>query len=172
MPSKQYSRGFSLLEVLISLVVIAGGLLALAKFQGQITSNESYNKQRVQATHLAQIALDKLRIRANEITLANPSITAAALSTQLSTFATSLTTSMNGDSSNLNSVQSVITPNTSYTVTISFPTGYATSITNVAIPVNAVVSWQDHTNSTCSNNANNCSVQFRTIVSKASQGLY
>jgi len=53
--------GFSLLEVLIALVVLAVGLISVAKFQGTIMKSGSLAKARTVATHLAQEKLDDLR---------------------------------------------------------------------------------------------------------------
>ena len=59
--SKEYCSGFSLIEVLVALVILAIGLLGMASLQGfSITS--SYNAHlRTQATSLAQGAIDRMR---------------------------------------------------------------------------------------------------------------
>lgn len=56
-----HERGFSLLEVLITLVVLAVGLVALAKFQGTSLESGSLAKGRTVAAHIAQEKLDDLR---------------------------------------------------------------------------------------------------------------
>ncbi len=56
-----HQGGFSLIEVLITLVVLAVGLVALAKFQGTAIESGSLAKERTVAAHLAQQKLDDLR---------------------------------------------------------------------------------------------------------------
>ncbi len=56
-----HQGGFSLIEVLITLVVLAVGLVALAKFQGTAIESGSLAKERAVAAHLAQQKLDDLR---------------------------------------------------------------------------------------------------------------
>jgi prepilin-type N-terminal cleavage/methylation domain-containing protein len=54
-------KGFTLLEALIALVVLAVGLLALAQFHAATLLNSADAKARTQATKLAQAKLDKLK---------------------------------------------------------------------------------------------------------------
>lgn len=54
-------RGFTLLEVLVALVVLATGLLALAKFQGTLMQDNALSKQRTEATMYAQQKIEMLR---------------------------------------------------------------------------------------------------------------
>ncbi|HLA75534.1 MAG TPA: prepilin-type N-terminal cleavage/methylation domain-containing protein [Gammaproteobacteria bacterium] len=54
--------GFSLVEVLVTLVVLGMGLIAVAKFQGNVVENGALAKARTVAAHLAQEKLDDLRI--------------------------------------------------------------------------------------------------------------
>jgi len=167
--------GFSMIEVLISLLILAGGLLALARFQGGVVTSESYNKQKVQASHISQLALDKIRIRANELVRVTPGIDLATLKTNLSTFSSSLATAMNADLSTDNSIAKTITPNTQYTVSISYPTtGLGTGITNIAIPVEVKVSWSDYGAGGCgpASDSNTCSAIVKTLISKDSQALF
>ncbi len=56
-----HEGGFGLIEVLITLIVLAVGLVALAKFQGTAIESGSLAKARTVATHLAQQKLDDLR---------------------------------------------------------------------------------------------------------------
>ncbi len=56
-----HEGGFGLIEVLITLVVLAVGLVALAKFQGTAIESGSLAKARAVAAHLAQQKLDDLR---------------------------------------------------------------------------------------------------------------
>jgi type IV pilus modification protein PilV len=55
------ARGFTLLEVLVALVVLATGLLALAKFQGTLMQDNALSKQRTEATMYAQQKIEMLR---------------------------------------------------------------------------------------------------------------
>ncbi len=54
-------RGFSLLEVLITLVVLSTGLMAMAKFQGQLIQSSALAKNRTIAINLAQDKIEGLR---------------------------------------------------------------------------------------------------------------
>lgn len=55
------SHGFSLLEVLITVVVLSVALLALAKFQGDSLKEGSIAKKRTEAANLAQQQIEILR---------------------------------------------------------------------------------------------------------------
>ncbi|MCF6217272.1 MAG: prepilin-type N-terminal cleavage/methylation domain-containing protein [Gammaproteobacteria bacterium] len=57
------NRGFSLLEVLITLVVLSTGLMAVAKFQGQLIQSSTLAKNRTIAINLAQDKMEGLRGR-------------------------------------------------------------------------------------------------------------
>lgn len=54
-------RGFTLIEALVSLLVLAFGLLAIASFQITLSRNSDVAKQRTEATRLAQEKLEQLR---------------------------------------------------------------------------------------------------------------
>ena len=54
-------RGFTLVEILVALVVLAVGLFALGSFQTDTLRNTGLNKQRTAALTLAQERLDTLR---------------------------------------------------------------------------------------------------------------
>jgi type IV pilus modification protein PilV len=54
-------RGFSLLEALISFVIIAVGMLALAKFQADTLENNADAKARTEAVNFAQAQIEQLR---------------------------------------------------------------------------------------------------------------
>ncbi len=54
-------RGFTLVEILVALVVIAVGMFALGSFQTDTLRNTGLNKQRTAALALAQERLDALR---------------------------------------------------------------------------------------------------------------
>ncbi len=53
--------GVSLLEVLITLIVLGMGLVSLAKFQGTVLQENSLAKARTVAAHLAEKKVDDLR---------------------------------------------------------------------------------------------------------------
>ncbi len=68
--NKLFNRGFSLLEILITLVVFSIGLLGLANLQGQ-SINSSYNAHlRTQATSLASSMIDRMRANRQQATAA------------------------------------------------------------------------------------------------------
>lgn len=56
-------QGLGILEVLIVLLVIAGGLLALSKIQGGLLSGSSGAKQQAEAGFIGQRVLEDLRVR-------------------------------------------------------------------------------------------------------------
>jgi type IV pilus modification protein PilV len=55
------ARGFTLVEVLVALIVLAFGMMALAGFQTTLSANSDLAKQRTEATRLAQEKLEELR---------------------------------------------------------------------------------------------------------------
>ena len=56
-----HQRGFTLLEALIALVILAGGLLAMFRFHGTSIEVTGETKNRAAATALAQAKLEELR---------------------------------------------------------------------------------------------------------------
>ena len=58
---KILQKGVSLIEVLITLLVLGMGLMSLAKFQGTVMKDNSVGKERTVAIHLAQQKLEDLR---------------------------------------------------------------------------------------------------------------
>jgi len=66
--NKILNQGFTLLEVLITLVIFSVGLLGLANLQGQ-SINSSYNAHlRTQATSLASSMIDRMRANRQQAT--------------------------------------------------------------------------------------------------------
>ena len=55
------SKGISLIEALIAMVVLAIGTLSIVKFQGEITSSGGLSKARSEAIQLAQDKIEELR---------------------------------------------------------------------------------------------------------------
>lgn len=53
--------GFSLIEVLVALLILAGALLAVAKFQVNVIGSNSLAKQRSEAAMLAQTQIESMR---------------------------------------------------------------------------------------------------------------
>lgn len=60
-PLHRRQRGFSMLEALVAMLVMAFGLLAVAAFQITLSRNSDVAKQRTEATRLAQEKLEALR---------------------------------------------------------------------------------------------------------------
>lgn len=54
-------RGFTLIEILVSLIILSGGLLAVAKFQVFVLQSGTDGKQRTEAVLLGQQKLELLR---------------------------------------------------------------------------------------------------------------
>ena len=60
-PAIGISRGFSLIEVLITVAVLAVGLVAMARFQGTALQTSSLAKDRSEAAALAEQKIEQLR---------------------------------------------------------------------------------------------------------------
>lgn len=72
---KYFSRnqgGFSLVEIMVAVVVLAIGLLGLAKFQSELTRSAAETKTRASALALAERKLEDLRAFSEVITPATP----------------------------------------------------------------------------------------------------
>nr|WP_314900169.1 hypothetical protein [uncultured Deefgea sp.] len=59
-PSYRSQIGVGLIEVLISLLILAGGFLALTRFQAQLTQNQAIAMQRAEATLIADQFMSQL----------------------------------------------------------------------------------------------------------------
>lgn len=80
-----YTRqtGFSLVETLIAIVVLAVGLISMARFQGTVLQDSSLAKARTEATVQGETKIDQLRVFAdingyNAIVTGTDTVTAAA----------------------------------------------------------------------------------------------
>ncbi|MDT8403751.1 type IV pilus modification protein PilV [Sulfuriflexus sp.] len=78
MPSKPYSRGFTLVEVLVAVFVLAIGLLGLAGLQAKSLQFNYSAYQRSQATILAYDIIDRMRANLGEAQAGNYDITDTA----------------------------------------------------------------------------------------------
>ena len=58
----KYSKGVSLIEVLVAVIILAFGLLGLAGLQSVSLRNNNSAMMRTQATYLAQDIVDRMRI--------------------------------------------------------------------------------------------------------------
>ena len=63
MTHSKKSKGFSLIEVLIALVILSIALLALAGLMVQTTKNNSFGSHMTEASTVAQDAFERLRAR-------------------------------------------------------------------------------------------------------------
>ena len=69
------SKGFTLLELMIALVILAVGLLGLASLQVMAIKGNSYGQQMTVASTLAQNQLEQLRQTAGALANGNDSVT-------------------------------------------------------------------------------------------------
>lgn len=58
----KYSKGVSLIEVLVAVIILAFGLLGLAGLQSVSLRNNNSAMMRTQATYLAQDIIDRMRV--------------------------------------------------------------------------------------------------------------
>ncbi len=59
--SRLNNQGFSLIEILISLLIISGGCLALTKFQALILNSNAQLKQSNEAVAIAEATIEQLK---------------------------------------------------------------------------------------------------------------
>jgi len=62
MGKRKYSKGVSLIEVLVAVIILAFGLLGLAGLQSVSLRNNNSAMMRTQATYLAQDIIDRMRV--------------------------------------------------------------------------------------------------------------
>ncbi|WP_410498468.1 hypothetical protein [Chitinibacter sp. S2-10] len=75
--NKNKFAGFSIVEVMIALIVLSGGILALSKFQGQLFQSAALSAERAQAQSLAQRVIDYYR-SLNQTTLSSLATTCSS----------------------------------------------------------------------------------------------
>ena len=77
--TRQRQSGVGLIEVLISLLILAGGFLTLTRFQTQITQNQAIAMQRAEATLLANQQMNQLIQQSSVAKLTPQSNTAGSI---------------------------------------------------------------------------------------------
>ncbi|WP_027468445.1 hypothetical protein [Deefgea rivuli] len=78
-PFSTRQAGVGLIEVLISLLILAGGFLTLTRFQTQITQNQAIAMQRAEATLLANQQMNQLIQQSSVARLTPQSKTAGSI---------------------------------------------------------------------------------------------
>jgi len=111
---QKYSKGVSLIEVLVAVIILAFGLLGLAGLQSVSLRNNTSAMMRTQATYLAQDIVDRMRINkaaaiddmSYEQPMASPTPAAGATSPQhlidQNTWLTSIENTMPGGDGEIN----------------------------------------------------------------------
>lgn len=120
--TQRRQAGFTLIEALIALVVMAFGMLALAGMQLTLSRSSDVAKQRTEAVRLAQREMDRLRSYTSIAVSASHPINWAGMAASSVTLATTGT-------------------NTQYTLATTF----AGATSSPMRPVNITVSWNDRT---------------------------
>lgn len=69
--TRQQQAGVGLIEVLISLLILAGGFLTLTRFQTQLTQNQAIAMQRAEATLIADQQMNQL-VQQSSVTKLSP----------------------------------------------------------------------------------------------------
>lgn len=124
-------RGFSLIEVLVTVVVLALALLALSKFQGDSLKEGSLSKQRTEATNIAQSQIEQFRNFTNFATVTTPSPNPITVTGTNATFTVNRTITAAG--ANLAQVQVTVTwPGSNGQVTPNTTITLASAISNVS----------------------------------------
>lgn len=131
-PLRRASGGFTLVEALIAMLVLAFGMLAIAGFQANLSRGSDVAKQRSEATRIAQRQMDRLRAfgqRQADGTPADGSAAGDALRTY---------------------VEDVVTPGADYQVTSLLTNATFNVNTTVTVPagdryrwVRVLVTWND-----------------------------
>jgi type IV pilus modification protein PilV len=149
--SKRQQRGVSLIEALVSLLVLALGMMSFASLQGRLRQNSDVAKQRAEAVRIAQEDLENFR--AFSTFAVNNTITNNFAYDSVSASAVSKTVLASG----------VVTKtNTAYTVSrVLSESPQSAGITDAPTKNLAVtVSWADRTGTTQS-------VTLRTMISRS-----
>lgn len=141
-PNKNNHKGFALLEALIAIVVLAIGVLALAKFQTNVVQSNAEAKARTEALNLAQKKIEELR-----------------------RFATEAEYNSGARLANTYTVNNIAGTNATYTMTTTITNAVGGSYKNVKV----VVSWPDRKNVT--QNAELNSIIAKTDVVEAGELL-
>lgn len=161
MKSFSRSAGFSLLEALVALVILATGLLAVARFQSALVTSSASSKARAEALALAQQKIDEIRSYDDleaMISVINPDMT--------------YTSDMTFD----DVVDDTQVPDTSQSLTgvnADFTRYWEIDNTGSSADVNVVVTWSDPNSGCCDGegNAFTESVTLSTQVTYHTPGL-
>ena len=137
------SRGFSMIDVLVAIVVLATGLLALAALQGAVTRNASDARARGQVAAYAEGLIDQLRASGfTGITDGTTTITASSGTTAQKAAATALQNAVG-----ISGVSTAIGVSHYYGSGTGFsttkPTDYLSGSTPEYKEMNVTTSWTD-----------------------------
>jgi type IV pilus modification protein PilV len=132
------ARGFALIEVLVSVVVVAFGMLALASMQMNLSRNADVAKQRSEAVRLAQEKMECLRAYTQITTSATASAARNCMGALLAVDTWDGMANVGSDP--LNPISSAYS-NTTYTRSWAFDSRYTSASSQR--PVTVTVTWTD-----------------------------